>query len=753
MIDLYFAVVFLLTIGSIGLPLASLMPRELFPWRMLAAPVLGYILVTVVATILYQHGVSIWAFIYVAFAAAPVGLAYTVLTERGLRTLPVRKSVLLTVASGLIVLVLVVAPKWSGGPRYAVFQGNKYDQLDAMTEVATYRAAPRGELYKFSQQPLIAFGKDLAYDRPASKISLAAFSKALKVDTIDATYAYLASLQSLTFFALAFLIVEVFTAPIELALMCAAAGTLGFPMQYLFDISAWGKLAGMPIAVTGLTMLLTVVDTHEPTGKRSDPARIVIIFAIVAAGISYVCAEMIPLYASAALGCLVPGLIVSRRKRGLGRLLPVLLGLAIGGLTTLFFWQGTIEFLISNLNFLVGPPVDWWKYFQAYLIARPSDFLTSAIGLYFILPPQLPTIAAAPWRLAVYSFTAAVLVSAAVAWTRADVLRSRAVLLLSGTLFAVAVIATTALAGRFWLAGDGLAMIAPVLFVVLVAPLFLPAAPKTCRLVGLSFAGLYLGFGLVRPLRSANGTGVIYSWPYPAGAQDQLRKFQFDWDVNHLAQTLDSCGSLVLDINDLFLERYLAIYLTDHQHAWISTHPPLGKFDTIQPRAVQPAQSADCILTDGYPEPGPARKVISVATEDKRLVNYLNGGRPALEIGVRTPGGVRVVGAYGVEFFQGGYLRWTSAETHFLIPNNPAAPTSSISMTTWRVAPGRRVTVSINGKQVYNGLEPSDSGTFRWTVQDRSAQLIDFVIATDEFHAKGDSRGLGVALRSVVLSR
>ncbi len=74
-------------------------------------------------------------------------------------------------------------------------------------------------------------------------------------------------------------------------------------------------------------------------------------------------------------------------------------------------------------------------------------------------------------------------------------------------------------------------------------------------------------------------------------------------------------------------------------------------------------------------------------------------------------------------------------------------------MTTWRVAPGRRVTVSINGKQVSNGLELSDSGTFRWTVQDRSAQLIDFVIATDAFHANGDSRSLGVALRSVVLSR
>jgi len=245
---------------------------------------------------------------------------------------------------------------------------------------------------------------------------------------------------------------------------------------------------------------------------------------------------------------------------------------------------------------------------------------------------------------------------------------------------------------------------------------------------------------------------VAYSWPYP-GAMDRSLKVKLDWNVRPLAAALEHCKVLALDVDNRFLERYLAIYLTDHERPWTSTHPTLRALESVRPRPAKPVpEGADCVLTDRFSIPTPWRKVISMAS-DRRLLDYLQGGPATLEIGVTSPAGVEVIRAYEVEPYRGSNLRWTSAKTRFLVPNNPNAPTTAIELTAWPVAPGRHMTVTLNGQQVYNGLIPSDSVPLEWKVTDRSVDLIDIGIITDAIHVPADPRDLGVALRSLAVSR
>ena len=63
------------------------------------------------------------------------------------------------------------------------------------------------------------------------------------------------------------------------------------------------------------------------------------------------------------------------------------------------------------------------------------------------------------------------------------------------------------------------------------------------------------------------------------------------------------------------------------------------------------------------------------------------------------------------------------------------------------------MTVTINERQVYNGPIPSDSRPLRWKVADRATDLIDIDIITAAIHVPADPRDLGVALRSLAVSR
>lgn len=755
MSDIYFSIIFLLTAGLIGLPIARLLPSDLFPQRMFAAPVLGFALVGVLTAIVYRYDGSIRGVIYLAaIAAAMAGIVELASSFSTSNSFP-NRSVLLTIATAAAVLMLCLAPKWTGGDRFAVFQGNQYDQLNYMTQSSAYRASKtysKLSTYDGNQQ-VLTLGKEGRWSRPAPQIFLAALSESLGLDTISATYPYIASLQALTFFGLAFLIGQIFAPRIELTLLCAAAGTLGFPMQYIFDINAWGKLAGMPVAVTGLSALITLLSAPKGNNGYLVFLRIAVSFAIIVAGILYYYPEMIPVYGTAALGATAVGLVLIPRKSWLWNLLPALVGLLMGIGVGLLFWEGTLGVLVVQISFVLHRDVDWWKYFQAYLVAGPvTDFLTAAIGLYFILPPKLPVLVAIPWRLATYAFTATVVIGAALAWYRVGWSKPRPLMLLAGTLFALAEITVTAITGKFWPAGSALVMLGPVLFVVIVAPLLLSPVPKLVRIVSLSFAALYLAFGLGRPIFAANSSGVHYSLPYPA-TMDPSLKSKYNWNVSRLAAALKDCKVLVVDVDNRFFERYLAIYLTDHEVAWNSTHPGIIALESITPRLTVPIpKDADCVLTDNFGSPARARKVISVTT-DKRVPALLRGVLQYLEIAPGSPLGVKVVGAYDPEPYRDGQLRWTSGEAHFLLPNNPQTPITHIRLLTWPVFPGRNMKVRISGTTVYDGPVPSDSTPMEWNIPDRSVHTIDIEIRAETFHGEGDPRDLGVALRSLVAAR
>jgi hypothetical protein len=136
------------------------MPKRLFPWRTFAAPVLGFVLVRVSATLIYLHDGSIRAFIYLAIGTAAIcGVVEMASRYRTIGASDTLRHVSLTVGTAFLLLLLTLAPKWTGGARFAAFQGNHYDQLYYITQVATLRDSTYGALGSVSEhQPLILEG-------------------------------------------------------------------------------------------------------------------------------------------------------------------------------------------------------------------------------------------------------------------------------------------------------------------------------------------------------------------------------------------------------------------------------------------------------------------------------------------------------------------------------------------------------------------------------------------------------------------
>ena len=130
MSDVIFVGVMLVVCGGIGLPLAALLPRERFPWRDLVAPALGYGVLAVVVLLLYKRDVSMaWMFgaACVLAVAGYASRAVPLLRAARASSAAERRLAWLAAVTTVVATLVVLAPRWSGGDQFAVFQGNQWD--------------------------------------------------------------------------------------------------------------------------------------------------------------------------------------------------------------------------------------------------------------------------------------------------------------------------------------------------------------------------------------------------------------------------------------------------------------------------------------------------------------------------------------------------------------------------------------------------------------------------------------------------
>ncbi|MFI4983125.1 MAG: hypothetical protein ACHQIO_22465, partial [Nevskiales bacterium] len=337
MIDLLFVLGSLALFFALGQPLCEALPGTVVKGRMLAAPVIGFGLFGVAMTLLYRFGVPLAA----ADAIAIVAAAGIVAWHR--RSLVFSEAALRTIAAIGVVVLLCLVPKWIGGPQFWAFQGNDQDQVNYLAYSAAMRARSYGDLMALT--PATALDNDyllgarsMLVARPTVCLAFAALATLSGRLTADVGYPFQVVMQVNMLFAATFLLLNCFRAPLRRCLLLGLALTVGFFLQYVFDIDAWSELASLPMVLVGLTAAITSM-----AGSRSwrDAGTQGATVAVTATSVLYFYPEAVLEFALPGLAALVVAASVDRR-RGVAA---TVAALAAAPVLCLPFWRATIGHL------------------------------------------------------------------------------------------------------------------------------------------------------------------------------------------------------------------------------------------------------------------------------------------------------------------------------------------------------------------------------------------------------------------------
>ena len=114
--------------GAIGLPFSLLLPSQRFAVRWALAPPLGFGLLAAGTAVLYLSGVAPWVTL-LAMAAIGLLVAVAMIVPGGRWSRISAGPWLATAMAVAAVAIICLAPGWTGGSRFRVFQANVYDHL------------------------------------------------------------------------------------------------------------------------------------------------------------------------------------------------------------------------------------------------------------------------------------------------------------------------------------------------------------------------------------------------------------------------------------------------------------------------------------------------------------------------------------------------------------------------------------------------------------------------------------------------
>jgi hypothetical protein len=397
----------------VGLPLIYLLPRQQISGRCLAAPIFGCTFLGIATTILYQCGVPSAVSTLMLVAGATVASISILAHVATTRWPPALSSIVRSgglVGITLVVSFLCILPKWTGGEQFAVFQGNVWDHLHYLSATVAFAHHSYDYLRNVHvhapEAGYVWHASTMLSTRPTVSILYAGFSNRFQ-PAVFGGYVYLAALQLNLFFAAAFSFRNLLTADSRVSYALGGALCIGFFTQYVVDINAWSQLAAMPIVLVAFALVVLLLDTQrvpDPLGGRvrfTQCCRLAFATGIPGAGLLYFYPEIIPVYApvfaTAVLARIWPGghRVTGRHvcSIGAGAILAALLGV--------LSWEATLHFLWRQMRFGVTADVDWWRYFQRYLLpadldscscsayalfSAPIDFALGAVGVYFLSP-------------------------------------------------------------------------------------------------------------------------------------------------------------------------------------------------------------------------------------------------------------------------------------------------------------------------------------------------------------------------------
>ena len=127
-----------------------------------------------------------------------------------------------------------------------------------------------------------------------------------------------------------------------------------------------------------------------------------------------------------------------------------------------------------------------------------------------------------------------------------------------------------------------------------------------------------------------------------------------------------------------------------------------------------------------------------------------------VEIGVKEPLGVVTSGMHSLEQFDHAPMRWTSESAELEVPLNQKTLPRALTLRLLGIAPpsGTDIRVLINGPELYRGRVQGEPISQTIPLPDLTGvPHLRIRLESSGFQTEGDVRKLGVAIRSIVLSR
>jgi hypothetical protein len=800
-----------------GLPFVLFSDKSLSYRAVLPAPIFGAAFLSVLATILYSHGIeprlTILASSAGAFLISMLGL-YLRPHYLFHRTDTKTAEWVLRGACFVAVTVTILLPHWIGGNQFSIFQGNRHDNINYLTNAFAYANYPFSFLKTFASAPsepiagLLSAGQQLT-ERPTVGILYASLYKILSPDYLRNSYEFCLACQLNLYCAFLYLAITLYAWHDRAAHLISAAFAVGFFSQYLLDINAWSELIAVPMVIILLVdycrMMLLLLPVRRPAGAKpdmhaADAARepsglrsrqcgwAVLRISVLGAGIAFSYPEIGTVTAFACGTAFVLTFVSVVRRSGFRAGVPIVAYTGVVGLMVLLvaslFWDGTLGFVVGKLRFAASASVSWHLHFQAYLLGHdppsiadllrafgmpavsataPANFILGFFGLYFLEPWNAPALLAVPYLLGITTISATLLVST----SAAAIMELKRVY--KEDLFACLVLASASVTflvplgllidGQYWAAGKALSMVFGFAFLIISLPLMAPSPPLLAkRLAWLVVAG-HLLFGIYRPMAVAqNGDELHYGFPYPEIGGPA--KTSVDWDIARYQRKLGQCHLVMVDIDEPFLERVVENYLMEEALRWSSPRPQnayYGAGANLGPVTAPIGETEDCaVLT-----------IVDPATDWHRLslertvwlrkndatFDFMFGSLARLALCCQSLPGIPIEGSYGPE--AGGAFSWTNGRLLIELPSPRLAPIRHLRIKFAGVSVSRNTsyTLYLNGTSVRQGFAGESSGDIdiMLPVRPDGPGTTTIYLVSETFSPDNDPRELGLQIESMTL--
>ena len=736
LIDVVVVCLALATWLGLGYPVA----RKLGPsvnWPAVAAPPLGLAILGTLAVIFYVSGLRIETVFKICIGLAILGIVLAV--RDGLRS-PLNRSHGAFLVTLVIATLLVLLPKWLAPPDFTIFQANYGDQFRYLYQAWS---APH---YDYSTIRHMDRMGDLGLAtlmtlRPGVTLILAGFASTLGQPILTTFYAYLSALQLCFIFSALFLLRNVIALSKGLSLFLALGVTVGFFLQYAFDVNAWSSLASLSLVTLYVGLLILGLATNGP-GETNGATRSILgevgffgSMLICMVGFWYIYPEILSLVVAISAPIIAYQFFVSADSGYFLRrlLLTVLAAAGALALCTLA-WPMTISFMLRQIGvvqdasraaayaasaawfqrYLFGYDIDWNAGFDFVAIGYQSvlgflyqvlsittSFLAGLLGVYFLQPDaSIPVAFRMVWKLGLLGVLAGLLgfwlwgLLRPSGEPRQQLHRA----LFVGVLGGLTLVGGLRWMGQYYPTGKALTWLSPILILALIGHLLADKRiPRVMRFVGLSYIAIQICFGGYRSYAAAHAVnGVHYRFPYPV---DVSLKYPYRWDYAGLQAALSGCSRVIVDLDDPYQEMFVKMASIDRGIHWSSLHPMWGSGHDREQIDKQ-IDNSNCTVTTQARSIGSSRAVIWLRRDD-RVLRFYRGETNRLALIPNLPPGLETEGLTADGVPTAGEVR-TNGHAVVRLPNNPSVPIKHLTMTldSEPLLADIRVAVLINGRRV-----------------------------------------------------